>query len=220
MITGEQLNRLVEAGATPEQLKVFAKILDESVTALRHMRHEKRHESVTRDVTQNVTSLERHALRQKRYRDRLKNKIKPLEQNKINGSNHIISSVTRDVTRDVTHENTPISSLLKEKNIKEKKERLLGARFELVTLPEEWRAYCEENRKDLKPESVFEDFRDYWIAKPGAAALKLDWSATWRTWVRKQSAPHANGRSMYGGPAKVESTEERYNRMKSKGLVS
>ena len=28
-------------------------------------------------------------------------------------------------------------------------------------------------------------FRDYWIAKPGAAGRKTDWPATWRNWVRK-----------------------------------
>jgi hypothetical protein len=28
-------------------------------------------------------------------------------------------------------------------------------------------------------------FRDYWIAKPGAQACKLDWEATWRNWCRK-----------------------------------
>lgn len=27
-------------------------------------------------------------------------------------------------------------------------------------------------------------FRDYWTAKSGAAATKLDWPATWRLWVR------------------------------------
>jgi len=28
-------------------------------------------------------------------------------------------------------------------------------------------------------------FRDYWIAKPGAQACKLDWEATWRNWCRR-----------------------------------
>lgn len=30
-----------------------------------------------------------------------------------------------------------------------------------------------------------ETFRDYWHAKPGQQAVKLDWSATWRNWIRK-----------------------------------
>lgn len=28
-------------------------------------------------------------------------------------------------------------------------------------------------------------FRDYWLAKSGSAGVKLDWSATWRNWVRR-----------------------------------
>lgn len=33
--------------------------------------------------------------------------------------------------------------------------------------------------------SVAEDFRDFWSAKAGAGAVKLDWPATWRRWVRE-----------------------------------
>lgn len=31
-----------------------------------------------------------------------------------------------------------------------------------------------------------EDFRDYWVAKPGKDGAKLDWLATWRRWCRNQ----------------------------------
>lgn len=31
-------------------------------------------------------------------------------------------------------------------------------------------------------------FRDYWIGIPGDKGVKLDWSATWRNWVRKYIA--------------------------------
>lgn len=31
-----------------------------------------------------------------------------------------------------------------------------------------------------------ESFRDYWTAAAGQKAVKLDWAATWRTWVRNQ----------------------------------
>lgn len=37
-------------------------------------------------------------------------------------------------------------------------------------------------------------FRDYWIAVPGKAGIKLDWLATWRNWVR-------NAGPMPGGAA-------------------
>ena len=35
-------------------------------------------------------------------------------------------------------------------------------------------------------------FIDYWIAQPGQKGVKLDWSATWRNWMRrKQGTSHA-----------------------------
>jgi hypothetical protein len=42
---------------------------------------------------------------------------------------------------------------------------------------------------DLKSEH--QDFVDYWRAKPGKIALKLDWDATWRRWMRKQGKEQA-----------------------------
>lgn len=38
-------------------------------------------------------------------------------------------------------------------------------------------------------------FCDYWRAKPGAAALKLDWPATWRTWFRRRLDERPQNRS-------------------------
>lgn len=34
-------------------------------------------------------------------------------------------------------------------------------------------------------------FRDYWTAKAGKDAVKLDWDATWRNWLRKAGKPIA-----------------------------
>lgn len=71
-------------------------------------------------------------------------------------------------------------------------------------LPADWRPtdadieYCKTERPDLRPSLVATNFYDYWIAKAGAAGRKLDWSATWRMWVRKESAETA-GRAV-GSP--------------------
>jgi hypothetical protein len=35
-----------------------------------------------------------------------------------------------------------------------------------------------------RAQSEAEKFRDYWVAQPGQKGVKLDWDATWRTWVR------------------------------------
>lgn len=60
-----------------------------------------------------------------------------------------------------------------------------GTRFTLETLPPEWAAECNRIDPDLDPQKVFDDFRDYWIAQPGAKGRKSDWLATWRNWVRR-----------------------------------
>jgi hypothetical protein len=63
-------------------------------------------------------------------------------------------------------------------------------------LPADWSPsednirYCKENRPDLSPEWVAENFRAYWLSKP-TGATKLDWDLTWQTWVRKEKAPPA-----------------------------
>ena len=46
--------------------------------------------------------------------------------------------------------------------------------------------YCKTERPDLRPEWVAANFRDFWISKAGSDAVKLDWDATWRNWVRKE----------------------------------
>lgn len=49
-----------------------------------------------------------------------------------------------------------------------------------------------------------ENFIDYWRSKPGAAATKTDWPATWRTWMRRNAkeapqSPRNNGRASGNG---------------------
>lgn len=39
----------------------------------------------------------------------------------------------------------------------------------------------------LRPARIAAQFRDYWHAKAGAQATKLDWSATWRNWCRREA---------------------------------
>lgn len=53
-------------------------------------------------------------------------------------------------------------------------------------LPADWREWAKTNcfASDDEITRQAETFRDYWIAKPGAQANKLDWEATWRNWCR------------------------------------
>ena len=61
-------------------------------------------------------------------------------------------------------------------------------------LPIDWQPsetdylFAKQERPDINPRSTADQFRDYWIAKSGKDATKADWSATWRNWVRRQTA--------------------------------
>jgi hypothetical protein len=61
-------------------------------------------------------------------------------------------------------------------------------------IPDDWKpdelmtswALIENPGIDLK--KTIDSFTDYWRAKAGAAAVKLDWDATFRNWVRRQDS--------------------------------
>jgi hypothetical protein len=61
-----------------------------------------------------------------------------------------------------------------------------------------------------------ENFIDWWRAKPGAAATKTDWPATWRTWMRKNAReapqPSRNGSTSgrSNAPKQTNYTDEEY----------
>lgn len=92
-------------------------------------------------------------------------------------------------------EKSPVESGL-EKRREEKKEPI-DARAS--RLPESWIPdeddieFCVAERPDLDVSSVADQFRDYWVAQPGAKGRKLDWRATWRNWVRNQKRGFQNG---------------------------
>ena len=54
------------------------------------------------------------------------------------------------------------------------------------TLPDDWADWAEKERPDLLIYKTADSFRDFWISKPGAGGVKLNWEATWRNWVRSQ----------------------------------
>lgn len=64
-------------------------------------------------------------------------------------------------------------------------------RLRASRLPPDWQpsagddAFARSLRLD--PARILASFRDYWTAKSGADATKLDWSATWRNWCRREA---------------------------------
>ena len=63
------------------------------------------------------------------------------------------------------------------------------------TLPDDWKSWTRTTFPTTTEAAVVaeaEKFADYWHAKAGQVARKIDWQATWRNWCR--SAFTANGR--------------------------
>jgi len=70
---------------------------------------------------------------------------------------------------------------------REKKKQSRGTRLSADWFPnEEELEFCKVHRTDLDPKTTAERFRDYWTAQPGSKGVKLDWTATWRNWVRNE----------------------------------
>lgn len=66
-------------------------------------------------------------------------------------------------------------------------------------LPKSWGDWAVE--QGMTVDHIYQEsekFRDYWLAKAGAAARKADWLATWRNWVRtameRNKGSYAHGR--------------------------
>ncbi len=53
-------------------------------------------------------------------------------------------------------------------------------------LPDTWRQWGKEIRPDLHLDTVASCFKDHWISVSGARALKRDWFAVWRNWIRRE----------------------------------
>lgn len=110
--------------------------------------------------------------------------------------------VTQEALQD-EHESVTPALAREEKRREEKKEPKSKAEASASRLPADWMptegeiSFCQTERPDLNPVSVASQFRDYWIAQPGAKGRKLDWPATWRNWVRNQRGT--------GGPRQIHS---------------
>jgi hypothetical protein len=103
---------------------------------------------------------------------------------RLTGVEQVLSTSSTDV--QLTNNHKPITN---NHSIDEtpKKGRTKGSRLSAdFALPDEWVAFCQQHRPDLNPAVVFDGFKDYWVSKTGSAATKLDWTATWRNWVRNQ----------------------------------
>ena len=76
-------------------------------------------------------------------------------------------------------------------------------------LPKDWGEWALEQgatRETILRES--EKFRDHWHATAGQKAVKADWKATWRTWIRRTMEGNHNGTNQQGGGYRNEPTKD------------
>ncbi len=74
-------------------------------------------------------------------------------------------------------------------------------------LPRDWGEWAvNEGLPEVTVRAEAAKFRDYWVAKPGRDAVKLDWQATWRNWVRKalEAQPNAAPKQNTERSAKID----------------
>lgn len=70
----------------------------------------------------------------------------------------------------------------------------------------------------LNPGDTYEAFCDYWRAANGANAIKRDWEAAWRTWVRSPyNQPKPNGKSLTPVPAPAERSSAEWSELLAAG---
>lgn len=88
-----------------------------------------------------------------------------------------------------------------------KSSRTRGTRIpDDFTVTPEMVAWCRSECPDVNGQRETQKFFNYWQAKTGAGATKLDWNATWRNWMlnaadraspQSSSPPKANGHQPY-----------------------
>jgi hypothetical protein len=81
----------------------------------------------------------------------------------------------------------PIRDIKEDRRLKSAASR--GTRLNPSWTPSDaGRAYArQEGFSEAETDREVLQFRDYWIAAAGSKAVKLDWDAAWRTWLRRSA---------------------------------
>lgn len=187
MITAAELDGMLAAGMTAEQVLQVVRVQLQQAEARAAVVREQTKDRVTR------------------YRERQRNERN--ERNalhalhRVTPSETIVSIEDFKASVDVTENNASLSLTSSfEDSLEGKKERVVVARARGgdasrdrgTRLPDEWSPRPEDF--DFAVSTLGESgckrelakFRDWWPAQPGVKGRKVDWDRTWRTWVRKE----------------------------------
>lgn len=75
-------------------------------------------------------------------------------------------------------------------------------------LPADWKPsdaeieWAKQERPSIDVQLEAAKFADYWHGVAGAKGVKLDWSGTWRNWIRRADSPKNHVAPMTGTPRK------------------
>ena len=162
--TIEQLARMT--GCFPEEMRSAIDELSVTLTANVTERN-KKVTVVCRRMETQAKALSDNALRQKRHREQ------------------------RASNEKVTPPSSSSSSFKKE-HTPDGVSKKAGSRIpDPFMLTAEMRAYAADRRPDVDVELETEKFVNFWRAKTGRDATKLDWAATWRNWILNAKGPPA-----------------------------
>ena len=111
----------------------------------------------------------------------MQNVCKTDANQETNNQEYISSSVT-DVTSE---DSTPRAKMPSGGN------KARTYKLDVKTLPDDWRAYCEQTRPDLDPDVVFTAFRSCFTSgsKAGTMRSEKGWNQSWFNWVRNEREP-------------------------------
>lgn len=192
---------------------VLSEFFHETPSGWYHDRCEQELESYRKTNTQKSAAGKASAAAKAARREQAINAVKTPVQHTFNGTSTNQEPRTKNQNQEPEPE--PQKSTTSEKTEGSKSKTATGSR-----LPADWKPnhadieYCKTERPDLLPSKVAQNFYDYWIAKPGKEGRKLDWSATWRSWVRKESASTAGrpaSQPMRGGQQDLDEQRRRNN---------
>lgn len=142
-----------------------------------------------------------NAERQREYRDR-KRQV-PCNDD-VTASNEASRSVTTDKDKDKDKEQDLRDMPADAASQSKRKGTRLPADWNLSAELAQW-AVTEKPGFPVTAEAA--RFRDYWTAKTGSAATKLDWGATWRNWVRASHFTPNNKPARHSGFAERDYSE-------------
>ena len=150
------------------------------------------HKMCVRGSSQNVSRI-----RNKKRKEREEDADAPLVLDSVSHNEATPNVVTGN---DVTPNKEVIKKIIKKEDAhacaSATPDGKKGSRITFTELTPELREQAIKVRPDLSPDQIafeFDCFLDYWRAKAGAGAVKRDWPATWRNWIRRSNQFGANG---------------------------